>query len=287
MKIAYCILCHKNSRILNETVNYLSKDNDVFIHVDKKSNINNFNEYKKNAIILKNRIDVRWGHISQVKATINLLKSTNNKNYDYIFLLSGDCLPLKTNRYINKFLEKNLPSQYIALDKNFKNLDDRVKYIYNSLYYKKNCNIVLKVIRKMQDKLKIFPRNKLYKKLPKLYKGTQWFGITGELKFYILDFIEKNPEYVKAFENSFCCDEVFFHTIVFNSKFRNNIYKPKDNSNICFQALRYIDWSTGPDFPRILNENDFNNIKKSECLFGRKFDENIDILNYRKIFLEE
>ena len=287
MKIAYCILCHKNSAVLNETINYLSKYNDIFLHVDKKSNINEFSIYKEKVIFTTNRIDVKWGHFSQVQATLNLLKETNKNNYDYVFLLSGDCLPLKNDKLIKQFLNENYPNEYIAIDKNYKNIEKRVKYLYNSLYYKKNPNIFVKFLRKIQNKFSLLPRNKLFFELPKLYKGTQWFGITSNLKNYILDFVDENPTYVKAFEKSFCCDEVFFHTIILNSKFKDNIYKPKNDSNICFQALRYIDWKSGPEYPKILKESDFKKIKESECLFGRKFDENIDMKKYRKEFLSD
>ncbi|WP_255993625.1 beta-1,6-N-acetylglucosaminyltransferase [Clostridium perfringens] len=286
MNIAYCILCHKNSNVLRECINYLSPQNDLFIHVDKKSNINDFSEYNSKVIFVKNRIDVKWGHFSQVEATLQLLKETNIKHYDYIFLLSGDCLPIKSEKFIKEFLEKNYPNEYIALDKNYKEIKKRIEYKYNSLYYKKNCCLFIRIIRKIQSKFNILPKNKLFRELPKLYKGTQWFGITGKLKVYILDFLRENPRYIEAFKNSFCCDEIFFHTIIFNSEFKDYVYDAKDKSNICFQALRYIDWKSGPDYPKILNEDDFDKMLKSECLFARKFDENIDFNLYKHIFLE-
>lgn len=125
--------------------------------------------------------------------------------------------------------------------------------------------------------------------LIKKYKGTQWFGITNELKKYILNYINENEKYLRAFEPSYCSDEVFFHTIIFNSKFKENIYdynkKMNSNtSNICFNALRYIDWRSGAEYPRILDESDFNKIKDSNCLFGRKFDENLNLLLYENEF---
>ena len=35
--------------------------------------------------------------------------------------------------------------------------------------------------------------------------------------------------------------------------------------------LRYIDWESGPEFPKVLNENDFDSLKTSLGLFARKF----------------
>lgn len=70
-----------------------------------------------------------------------------------------------------------------------------------------------------------------------------------------------------------------------NSDYKNNIYKYDITENDSNMALRYIDWKTGPQYPRVLNENDFDKIKNSNCLFARKFDENIDFEKYRIIFI--
>lgn len=287
MRIAYCIITHKNTPILKECINILSTENDVYIHVDKKINIKEFEEYKNRAKFLTKRVDVRWGGYSQVEATLNLLEATNCKAYDYIFLLSGDCLPVKSNREIKEFLNKNNGKQFIAHDIFYKKTDERVKYIYPNFYFNKDKSIKDKVKIKIYNKFRFINKNKLYSKLPVLYKGTQWFGITGELKEYIFEYIKNNGWYIDAFRNSFCSDEVFFHSIVFNSKYKESIYEPKDKSNICFQALRYIDWKSGPEYPKLLLEEDYDKIKKSECLFARKFDSKIDIEQYRKKFIQE
>lgn len=285
MNIAYCIIAHKNNSILSECIRILSKKNDIYLHVDKKTNINDFKEYKNKVNFINNRVDVRWGSYSQVQATLNLLESTKCKNYDYIFLLSGDCLPLKSNVEIEKILKLNNKREYVALDIYFKKVEDRVMYNYTKYHYKKNKNIYEKIIIKIYTLLKsILFRNKLYDKLPKLYKGTQWFGITSELRDYILEYVNNNELYVKSFKKSYCSDEVFFHTIIYNSKFKEKIYQPIQTNNICYQALRYIDWKSGPDYPRILNENDFDKMKNTECIFARKFNENLDLELYRKKF---
>ena len=71
-----------------------------------------------------------------------------------------------------------------------------------------------------------------------------------------------------------------------NSVYKNNIYKydiTEDDSNM---ALRYIDWKTWAQYPRMLNEDDFLKIKESNCIFASKFDENMNFDNYRKVFIK-
>lgn len=287
MNIAYCIVCHKNNNILRTTINQLNINNNIYLHVDKKSDLNDFKEYENKVNIIKERVNVRWGSYSQIQATLNLLEKTKEKKYDYIFLLSGDCLPLRNNIGIEQIPQENNKKEYVSLDINYNNVENRVKYKYNKYYYIKNKSLVDRIIIKVHSFFKdILFKNKLYKLLPKLYKGTSWFGITEELRDYILDYIENNQWYTSAFKKSYCGDEVFFHTIIYNSKFKENIYKPKDKSNICYQALRYIDWKNGPDYPRTLDESDFEKIINTECLFGRKFNHNLDLDLYKSIFIE-
>ena len=279
MNIAYCIICHKFTIPLQKTIDILSKENDIFIHIDKKANINDFETIKDKVIFIKNRVDVRWGSFSQIQATINLLKETKVKDYDYIFLLSGDCLPLKNSDEIKLYLSELKGKQFVAKDINIsqEEINLRLKYNYRKNNFKKEKNTLEKYLEKFQYKLKLFKRNRLYDYLPKLHKGTNWFGITYDLRDYILNYVDQNPNYTEAFKRSLCGDEVFFHTIIFNSKYKDDIYIPDDKSNICYQALRYIDWTSGPEYPKVLNNNDFDLIKKSGCLFARKFDDSIDI----------
>lgn len=290
MKKAYCIITHKNTQILRELV-HSSKDN-IYLYIDGKVDLNIFDEYMnlKNVEFVENRKEIKWGHISQVEATIQLLKEASKEHFDYLFLLSGDCLPIKSNEMIDEFLIKNYGKEFIARDINMlqEKIDERVRYNYLELAYIKNKKLTVKLILKLHqifNKLGFF-RNKEFKNLPKLYKGTNWFGITKELTGYILEYLSKNPKYLNSFKSSICADEIFFHTIVYNSKFKGNIYEPKDKSNICFGALRYIDWKTGPDYPRTLDESDFVKMKNTECIFARKFNEKLDLEKYRKVLLD-
>ncbi|MGL5755371.1 MAG: beta-1,6-N-acetylglucosaminyltransferase [Paraclostridium sp.] len=286
MKIAYCIQCHKNTPILREFIRIFSNENDIYMHVDKKSDIDDFVEYKTKVKFVKDRIDVTWADVSQIKATINTLKLVNTENYDYVFLVSGDCLPVKSDKYIKTFLKNNKGKEFIGVEKKFSSemLESRVKYKYTSVYYKKDKNKLDKLRILIRDKMGLNKKNQYFDILPKLYKGCNWFGITGEACSYIMEYIENNKHYFKAFQNSIYGDEVFFQTIIMNSKYKQNIYKYEIENDDNKMALRYIDWKSGPDFPRILNEEDFEKIRNTECIIGRKFNNDLDIIKYRNYF---
>ncbi|AIY83433.1 core-2/I-Branching enzyme family protein [Clostridium baratii str. Sullivan] len=292
MKVIYGVLCNKNSIVLKNMLDILSKDNKIFIHVDLKSDIEEFSEYKsyKNVEFIKNRVCVNWGEFSLTQATLNIINSAKNMEYDYISIISGDCLPLKSDSLIKEFLEKNNGKEFIGVEKSFnkKELENRVKYIYPRWRFNKKCtnvNLLLKIKRTLQIKLCLFKKNSKFKNLPKLYKGCNWFTISKDLVEYITKYLNENGDYIEAFQNSFCSDEVFFQTIVMNSKFRNNVYRINENIDDNIMSLRYIDWKSGPEYPKILSENDFEKIKNTECIIGRKFNSELDFDKYYK-FIE-
>ena len=260
MKIAYCIICHKNNNILRTTIEVLSKRDDIFIHVDKKSDISEFNEYKGIVNFTSERYDVKWGDFSQVECMINFLKITSRKNYDYICLLSGDDLPIKPVEEISEFFNKHKGYEFIGIQKEFNSeeLINRVKRVHNNWYFKKNKSKFSKLIIKIQNKYNLFMVNELYEKLPKLYKGPQWFCITNKLSNYILD----------------------------NTNFKKKIYKLNEYKDDNRMALRYIDWQSGPEYPKILSEIDLDNIKfNNDIIFARKFNDDIDIKKYKEKIL--
>ena len=75
------------------------------------------------------------------------------------------------------------------------------------------------------------------------YYGSAWFSITGDCMKFILSYIENNKKYIEFFKNSIYPDEMFFQTIIMNSKYSKSIV----NNN-----LRYIDWSEKKASPKTL-----------------------------------
>lgn len=289
MRILYGVLCHRNTKVLRKTIEILSKSNIILIHVDKKTNIDEFAEYKKNenVILLSKREYVRWGEFSQIKSMINILEYSKKYDYDYLSFISGDCLIIKNDIEIKNILNRNRGKEFIGIDKKIdrKAIEDRVKFLYPEWRFDKECldtKLFLKIKRYIQIKFNIFKRNKSYNKLPTLYKGSNWFTISKNLVDYILNFIKENEGYLNAYKYSLCCDEVFFQTIVMNSKYKKNIYNLDSENEDNLMSLRYIDWSSGPEYPKVLNVEDLKYLKSTECIIARKFSEDIDFGEYDK-----
>ena len=50
------------------------------------------------------------------------------------------------------------------------------------------------------------------------------------------------------------------------------------------KCLRYVDWSSGPEFPRTMRVDDYDKIRNSDCLFARKFNRDVDRVIIDKIY---
>ncbi|MBO1928601.1 hypothetical protein J4731_01310 [Providencia rettgeri] len=110
----------------------------------------------------------------------------------------------------------------------------------------------------------------------------QWFTLTDKSIQYIFNYINANSTYLKSFKNLYVVMK-FFQTIIFNNKdLRAKVYGLDLNLLDCEMGGRYIDWITGPDFPKILDEHDLNRVYQSQLLFSRKFKENISLSSLEK-----
>ena len=122
MKHAYLIMAHNEIKILELLLKKLDHpNNSIYLHCDTKFNCS----IDKLRALLKvsdihfiKRINVKWGKYSQIKCELNLLKEAIKGEYDYYHLITGVCLPLKSNEEIDAFFEKNKSIEFISYDKN-------------------------------------------------------------------------------------------------------------------------------------------------------------------------
>jgi len=283
MRIAVLILAHKNLNQLNKLISHLAEDFDVFVHLDKKSSMKIKELYAlKNVFIIK-KYRTYWGSFNLIKATLELIKiAFTKKKYDRYIFISGQDVPIKSNYEINKFFKDN-NNEYIECNKlpfkkwNMGGLDRVSKYhtISNigffgfKKYFFKAVNFLIKLLNSF---LKI-ARKMDYN----FYGGTQWFNLSNECMSHILEYLQNNPKYLQRYKFTKCADEIFFQTIIMNLNLMNKIIS---------LSLRYIDWISGPEYPKILRVSDYEKIVKSEMLFARKFDESVDFEVIKHLYAE-
>jgi len=268
MKIAILILAHSNIEQLRSLVDSLKNDFRVYIHIDAKSDIpmQTFDNETNVVAIKKHRI--YWGSPDIVYATLDLLKLAYNDGCEYFMLISGQDLPVCSCKKIIQEIENKPDINYVDYatmprpDWQFNGGCDRLH-----LYWATNKDkgkqtvrsILFFIIRKIQKlfglRRKLFPIT--------YYGGSEWFNISREVAGFILNFTDENPAYLAQFNNTMIADEIYFQTLIMNSPFADKVVN---------DDKRYIDWASGPEFPRTLRIEDFDKIKASGDFFARKFD---------------
>lgn len=291
---AYLIIAHNNRNQLIKLLNLLDyEQNDIYIHIDQKAS-----EYmktydystccEKSKVYTFSELKINWGSSNQIRCELFLLEeAVKNLKYEYYHLLSGSDLPLKPQEEIHEFFLKNKGKEFINFSslKNREELVNRVKYYRISDYYDLLPCKSFKIMRRLDKYQIIFQKligiNRI-KKDEKLYKGANWFSITDELARSL---VKEKYNLLKKYKHSLCCDEVFLQTFVHsNDEFLKKVYK-LNYSDDCYSIMRKIDWNRGG--PYIWQTSDYEELIDSNCLFARKFDENVDAtiieLIYNKI----
>jgi hypothetical protein len=275
LKSAYIILAHNNPQQLERLINKLDNGlNDLFIHIDKKTSKTPFKKIKhsSNVFFIEHRVKIYWGGWSMVEATLQCLRVVcNTHNYNYIHLLSGNDYPIVSIDAIDNFFGHADGKQFIKFERitettpaEWKDSIERIQYYFFNDWKERNFRdpnmgrIVRVVIRRLN---RIFVRRSFPNMLIP-YGGSQWWSLTGDCAKFILDYCSKYPSIIRFFKYVHCPDEIFFQTILLNSKYKNKVV----NNN-----LRYIDWGEEHASPKLLQVSDYENIINSDSLFARKF----------------
>lgn len=274
---AFLIIAHNNFKILEKLVSQLDYElNDIYIHVDKKSEIPYYiTTHKSKLYWINNRHNVYWGNISLVEVELLLMQTAYNSgvHYEYYHLLSGVDLLLKDNDYIHAFFKRNKGKEFVGFATISKDeLDCRINkyFIFTKYFALRNKYFFLKkILEFIEFFLNIFYRYDNILCVSHFAKGTNWFSITHDFCAYTLS---KYHLIIRRFKHTLCPDEIFLHTLLLNSSFRRQIYDFDDEFRGC---MREIDWNRG--YPYVWGQNlcDLELLKKSDKLFARKFDEKI------------
>jgi len=272
MRIAVLILAHKNPEQLRLLVGRLRQDFDVYIHLDKKSNLSEkLFEHYPNVFCIK-KYAVNWGSYNGILAPLELFKTAVKKDYDYYIHISGQDLPIKTNQQIIDFLNINrlvsfvdwhlLPAKIWGEDGGLGRISYYWEHNSGSGLIDKIQKACIRIIREIQFK------TGCKRQLPdiRFYGGSNWVNLNREATAYLIEYIQNNPKYLNLFKYSCNADEIWMQTIL------------KNNPELSLQTdyLRCVDWGVSKTSPKTFTINDLDMILQHPGLFARKFDENID-----------
>ena len=292
MRIYYLILAHNDPLNLNRLVDSLqASESSFFIHLDKKTEPEPFEEYLKysDVCFVPKRVSCKWGDFSLVQATLNglneILSEHPSNQKAYIVLLSGQHYPIKSVRYIYEFFQYHygkvfMESSPLPKFDWFEGGLDRInKYHFfekeryrsfvlekfkgihslNGLNNKKTRDYILSHYEKYSVE-RIFPQHIIP------HGGSQWWCLPIESARGIVDYVEKHPEYSEYHKETFAPDEIFFHSLLYGC---SDCY---NGARVVDKSLTFTDWGYGNSpSPKVLNLTHFESLEQSNKLFARKF----------------
>ncbi len=279
MKHAYMIMAHNNKAQLKILLELLDDvNNEIYLHIDAKSDMtfdgladclkySTLHPYKK--------IRLYWGHITQAKCQLFLLREAVKTYHDYYHLISGSDLPLMTNREIDHFFESIRGKQLINFDSDGMSENANCKYIHPMQPLIARCN------RKKRPKYcsRLYRIDAHFVDIQKARgvvsgcgRGCNWNDITHDLA---VDYLRHEKELVRKLRFAFSADESILQTYYRLYGSRWELYGTGREYEDTI--LRKIDWVRGNGAsPYVWRLADYEELMSCGMLFARKFDWNID-----------
>jgi hypothetical protein len=270
LKQAILITAYKDFNHLIDILDYFSTDEfEFYVHIDKKCDldIEIQNELQKeNVKLLSRKFRINWGSLDHLLCILYLVEEAlKNEKIALLHLISGQDYPAKELEYYNTIANSRRDyMEYFELPSElWKNggMDRLELYNLYDVLDGKKFKLLFSFTKYLQKIL--FIKRPISDQIPKLYGGSTWWSLTRDTLQYVIQYTATNKALVDRLKYTFCAEEIYFQTVIMNSKFARNVI----NDN-----LRYIDWKSGREgFPAVIDLTDYSSIRSSNKIFARKF----------------
>ncbi len=269
-KIAYILLCHKDPDAIIAQAERLTAAGDCMaIHFDARARTRDFDRIRTalgknpNVTFARKRIKCGWGEWSLVHATLNAVQAAVDAFplATHFYMLSGDCMAIKTAEYIHRFLDEN--------DKDF--IESHDFFVSNWIKTgMKEDRLIFRHYFNERTQSKLFyaaydaqKRLGLTRDIPQdiqVMIGSQWWCLRRRTIEMILDFLHQRRDVVRFFSTTWIPDETFFQTLV-----RHLIPRPEiENRTLTF--LMFSDYG----MPVTFYNDHYDLLLTQDYLFARK-----------------
>ncbi|MDE4098551.1 DUF5928 domain-containing protein [Phaeobacter gallaeciensis] len=223
-KIAYILLCHKDPEAIIQQAERLTAVGDyMVIHFDGRASDQDYAEIRAalddnpNVCFPRRRIKCGWGEWSLVRATLAAMRTAadNFPRATHFYMLSGDCMAIKTAQYAHDYLDQNdfdfiesfdfFESDWIKTGMK----EDRL--IYRHVFNERKNKALFEWSHNLQKKLR------LHRAVPsdiQVQIGSQWWCLRRRTVEAILQFVRERRDVVRFFRTTWIPDETFFQTLV-------------------------------------------------------------------------
>ena len=223
-KIAFILLCHKNPEAIIQHAQRLTVTGDyIAIHFDARAKAEHFKAISQalagnpNVTFAKRRVKCGWGEWSLVEATLLALQAAVDAfpRATHFYMLSGDCMAIKSAEYAHKFLDAE-DVDYIESFDFFESDWIKTGMKGDRLYYRHWFNE-----RKRKwlfyASVKLQRRLNMRREIPadlQIMIGSQWWCLRRRTIEWILELCRTRPDVMRFFRTTWIPDETFFQTLV-------------------------------------------------------------------------
>lgn len=269
----YLILCHNRPWQVNALSAYLAEQgHEVFIHVDASSPVQEQINTSARVHLVQNRVAVSWGSFSMIEAEMACIRAAaeSGKEFRYVHLLSGQCLPAMNRRDSEQFLQESAQKrlQFLSCTESPAESGwgrDGILYRFAVWYPQFMVNRRSpwhRLFWKWVRLWKILGLRRNWKPFAPFHFGSQWWTLTYDCVKQILSYVDTHPEYYDFFRHTFCSDEMFVQSCV--------MHLPGKDWQLVRAHKRFMIWHRGPS-PQDITREKWGEVRGSGCLFARKF----------------
>ena len=223
-KIAYILLCHKDPEAIIQQANRLTAVGDYMaIHFDARAKASDYRKIREalddnpNVAFAHTRIKCGWGEWSLVQASLNAVEAAIDAfpRATHFYMLSGDCMAIKTAEYAHRFLDDN--------DCDFIESFDYFDSDWIKTGWKEERLIYRHYLNERKNKRLFYAMYEAQKRLGlkrdipadiQIQIGSQWWCLRRRTVEAVLDFIHRRPDVARFFRTTWIPDETFFQTLV-------------------------------------------------------------------------
>ncbi|WP_375175898.1 DUF5928 domain-containing protein [Pseudooceanicola sp.] len=222
--IAYILLCHKDPDAVVAQAERLTAAGDyVSIHFDATAGQAAYQQIRKgladnaNVTFARRRLRCGWGEWSLVAATLQALNAAleDFPRATHFYMMSGDCVPIKSARYAHDFLdarEVDYIESFDFFDSNWIRTgikDERLIYrhyfnersnkwlFYQSIEWQRRLNLARSIPGDLQVQI-----------------GSQWWCLRRRTVEAVMEFAARRRDVMRFFSTTWIPDETFFQTLV-------------------------------------------------------------------------
>ena len=269
-KIAYILLCHKDPEAIIQQAEQLTAVGDYMaIHFDGRAKPEDYAAIQTaladnpNVCFAKKRIKCGWGEWSLVQATLHALTSAQEAfpRATHFYMLSGDCMAVKTAEYAHDFLDQH--------DCDFVESFDFFESDWIKTGMKEERLTYRHIFNERKHKALFYASFNLQKKLGlkrevpadiQVQIGSQWWCLRRRTVEAIMQFLKARKDVIRFFQTTWIPDETFFQTLV-----RHLVPEPEiDSRTLTF--LMFTDYGMPVNF---YNDH-YDLLLSQDFLFARK-----------------